>query len=135
VIRRLNQEAGKSVSYCGMDEVEALKLVTLNPAVQLRIDDRVGSLEAGKDADFVVWSGHPLSVYSRVERTWIDGAEYFTLERDASLREEVEEERARLVQRALAAREGKAARTERAKRPATWRCEDVEDVWHGTALR
>ena len=70
--RRLNTEAAKAVKYGGVTQEEALKFVTLNPAKQLRIDKRVGSLEPGKDADFVIWSGNPLSTYSICEQTWID---------------------------------------------------------------
>ncbi|MBW3566134.1 MAG: amidohydrolase family protein [Acidobacteria bacterium] len=131
LIRRLNQEAGKSVMYCGMDEVEALKLATLNPAKQLRVDHRVGSLAQGKDADFVIWSDHPLSTYSRAEQTWVDGRPMFTLERDARLRREVNEERAALVQKVL--RAGKGKKDDEKKEPAgpepDWHCEDVVDIW------
>lgn len=101
LIRRLNTEAGKMVAHCGLDEQEALKMVTLYPAVQLEIDDRVGSLAAGKDADFVIWSGHPLSEYSRAEQTWVDGAQMFSLERDAELRQQIRSERATLIQKIL----------------------------------
>ncbi len=87
--RRLNLEAAKAVRYGGLSEEEALKLVTLNPARQLRVDDRVGSLEEGKDADLVVWSGNPLSTYTLCEQTWVDGRKYFDraadLERRAAL--------------------------------------------------
>ncbi|GEP43008.1 amidohydrolase family protein [Brevifollis gellanilyticus] len=82
--RRLNLEAAKAVKYGGTSEEEALKFVTINPAKQLRIDKQVGSLEAGKDADFVIWSGHPLSTSSMCLQTWIDGKQYF--ERDAAHR-------------------------------------------------
>ena len=75
--RRLNQEAAKSIKYGGMSEEDALKMVTLNPAKMLHIDKQVGSITAGKDADFVIWSGHPLSVYSKAEKTFIDGIKYF----------------------------------------------------------
>ncbi|MCP4849622.1 MAG: amidohydrolase family protein [Verrucomicrobiaceae bacterium] len=98
---RMNTEAAKAVKYGGVSEEEALKFVTLNPAKQLRIDKRVGSLEAGKDADFVIWSGHPLSTYSRAEQTWIDGRRYFDLETDARLRQQVRKDRGRLVARAM----------------------------------
>jgi cytosine/adenosine deaminase-related metal-dependent hydrolase len=101
---RLNTEAAKAVKYGGMPEEAALELVTINPAVQLGIGERVGSLEVGKDADFVIWSGHPLSVFSRAEQTWIDGRRYFDVETDARLRAEVQAERSRLIQKALAAR-------------------------------
>lgn len=99
--RRLNLEAAKAVRYGGVAEGEALKFVTINPAIQLGIGDRVGSIETGKDADLVVWSGHPLSVHSVAESTWIDGREYFSLERDRELRERNASERRRIIQKIL----------------------------------
>lgn len=102
--RRLNTEAAKAVKYGGMSETDALKLVTINPAKQLRIDARTGSLEVGKDADFVIWSGSPLSTFSRAEQTWIDGRRYFDLEADKLLRAAAASERARLVAKALPVR-------------------------------
>lgn len=98
---RLNTEAAKAVKYGGLSEEEALKFVTLNPAKQLRIDKKVGSLEAGKDADFVIWSGSPLSSFSRAEQTWIDGRRYFDLERDKQMRKQALSERERLISLAL----------------------------------
>jgi imidazolonepropionase-like amidohydrolase len=95
--RRLNLEAAKAVRYGGVPEVEALDFVTRNAAITLGIQDRVGSLEPGKDADFVVWSGHPLSTYSRCEQTWIDGRKYFDRQEDLLRREEVAAERAALL--------------------------------------
>jgi imidazolonepropionase-like amidohydrolase len=94
--RRLNIEAAKMVRYGGLSEEEALKLITWNPAWQLGIQDRVGSIEAGKDADFAIWNGHPLSVYSRVEMTFVDGEPLFDREQDVARRAQVEEERKRL---------------------------------------
>ncbi len=99
--RRMNTEAAKAVKYGGVPEEEALKFVTLNPAKQLKIDPYVGSLEAGKDGDFVVWSGHPLSTYTRCEQTWIEGHKYFGLKEDAELQKMVMEERAALIQKIL----------------------------------
>ena len=99
--RRLNWDAAKAVKYGGLTEEEALKLVTINPARQLKVDSRVGSLEPGKDADFVIWSGSPLSVYSHCEQTWIDGRKYFDREEDRRLYEEGQRQRAVLVQKAL----------------------------------
>ena len=96
--RRLNQEAAKAVKYGGVSEEEALKFVTLNPAKLLRVDHRVGSLEVGKDADVVVWSDHPLSVYAQAEQTFVDGVKYFDLEDDAAKRDWMRTERARLMQ-------------------------------------
>lgn len=103
--RRLNTEAAKAVRYGGVPPAEALQFVTLNPARQLRIDARVGSLEPGKDADLVVWSGSPLSTYSRVEQTWIDGRRYFSRDEDAAARAVDAKERAALIQLALPARQ------------------------------
>jgi len=103
--RRLNTEAAKAVKYGGVPPAEALQFVTLNPAKQLRVQDRVGSLEPGKDADFVVWSGSPLSTLSRVEQTWIDGRRYFSLEDDAAMRAADAAERTALIQRAITARQ------------------------------
>ena len=77
--RRLYQEAAKAVKYGGTPEEEALKFVTLNPAKQLHIDQRVGSLEPGKDADFAVWSGSPLDSFTVCRQTWIEGREYFDI--------------------------------------------------------
>src|SRR5262245_44166381 len=75
--RRLNTEAAKSIKWGGLTEDEAFAMVTINPAKQLRIDNRVGSLEAGKDADVVVWNHHPLSSYAIVDRAYIDGTLYY----------------------------------------------------------
>ena len=102
--RRLNTEASKAVKYGGVSEAEALSFVTINPARQLRVDDRVGSLEPDKDADFVIWSGHPLSSFSRAEQTWIEGRKYFDVELDAEMRKQTAAERSRLIQKALATR-------------------------------
>lgn len=113
--RRLNLEAAKAVKYGGVSEEEALKFVTLNPAKQLKVDNRVGSLEAGKDADFVIWSGDPLSTYSICEQTWIDGRKYFDREEDRTLYEEAQRQRAVLVQKALA--EKKPGETDEPSRP------------------
>jgi imidazolonepropionase-like amidohydrolase len=75
--RRLNTEAAKSMHWGGLSEDEALALVTINPAKQLKIDARVGSLEVGKDADVVIWNKHPLSTYAIVDRVYIDGQQYY----------------------------------------------------------
>ncbi|MEM9380556.1 MAG: amidohydrolase family protein, partial [Planctomycetota bacterium] len=99
--RRLNTEAAKAVKYGGMEPGEALKLVTINPAIQLGVGDRIGSLEAGKDADFAIWSGSPLSYTSRCESTWIEGREMFSLAEDAALRAAAEAERQRIIQKIL----------------------------------
>ncbi|MGD2113975.1 MAG: amidohydrolase [Acidobacteriota bacterium] len=95
--RRLNTEAAKAVRYGGVSEEEALKLVTLYPAIQLGIGERVGSLEPGKDADFVLWNGHPLSTYTLAEQTWVDGRKYFDRAEDLARREEIAAEREALL--------------------------------------
>jgi len=101
--RRLNQEAAKAVKYGGVSEEEALKFVTLNPAKMLKLDDRMGSIKVGKDADLVIWSDNPLSIYAKAEKTFVDGICYFDIERDKELREIINKERARLVEKMLKA--------------------------------
>lgn len=95
--RRLNQEAAKSVKYGGLTEVEALKLVTLNPAKILHLGDRIGSIKAGKDADLVLWTDNPLSVYARASKTMVDGIVYFDEAVDAKAKEEIDRERNRII--------------------------------------
>jgi len=102
--RRMNVEAAKALKYSrasgiAMTEQEALAFVTNNPAIQLGIIDRVGTLEVGKDADLVIWSGPPLSSMSRAEATFIDGRKYFSLEDDAAHRSAIDDERTRLIQK------------------------------------
>lgn len=82
LMRHLDKEAAKTVRYGGLSETEALALITINPAKQLAIDRRVGSLEVGKDADVLLYDGHPLSNFSKVEKVWIDGHEYFDRDQD-----------------------------------------------------
>jgi len=100
--RRLNMEAAKAVKYGGCTPVEALKFVTLNPAKQLQIDNRVGSLEVGKDGDFVIWSGDPLSSFSLADSTWIEGACYFNRTNEHVLRERDMKLRSHLLELAVA---------------------------------
>jgi imidazolonepropionase-like amidohydrolase len=85
--RHLNHDAAKAMKYGGLTEDEALRLCTINGAKMLRIDNRVGSIEVGKDADLAIWNGHPLSVYSRVDTTFIEGDVYFDREQDLGQRE------------------------------------------------
>jgi imidazolonepropionase-like amidohydrolase len=103
--RRLNLEAAKAVKYGegvgGISPEEAWKFVTLNPAKQLKIESRVGALKEGMDADVVVWSADPLSTYARVERTYVDGRELFSLAADAQARARNASERTRLIQKLL----------------------------------
>lgn len=99
--RRLNQEAAKTVKYGGMSEEEAWKMVTINPAKALHVTDRVGSIKTGKDADLVIWSANPLSIYTKAETTVVDGIVYFNREHDLELRREITKERNRLVQKMI----------------------------------
>lgn len=99
--RRLNQEAAKIVKYSGISEEEAFKMVTLNPAKMLHIDNKVGSIKTGKDADLVLWSDNPLSIYAKAEKTLVDGIVYFDREKDAELRKQIAAERNRLIQKML----------------------------------
>jgi imidazolonepropionase-like amidohydrolase len=97
--RRLNQEAGKIVKYGGVSEEDALKMVTLNPAKMLHVEDKVGSLKPGKDGDVVVWSDHPLSIYAKSLYTIVDGIIYFDREKDAQLQKTVDNERNRIIKK------------------------------------
>lgn len=105
--RRLNQEAAKTVMYGGTSEEEAFKMVTLNPAKMLHIDDRVGSLKVGKDADVVLWSDHPLSVYAKTEQTYVDGVKYWDIEENEAKIREIEIERSRIINKILEEKSGK----------------------------
>ena len=100
--RRLNQEAAKAVKYGNVSEIDALKMVTLNPAKLLHLDDRMGSILVGKDADLVLWSDHPLSVYAAADTTWVDGIPFYSREQDRLLRQQISDERDRIISKILA---------------------------------
>ena len=97
--RRLNQEAAKTMKYGGLTAEEALALVTINPAKMLHVDDKVGSVKVGKDADIVLWSDNPLSIYAKSLYTIVDGTVYFDRQKDEQLQQDVQAERARLVKK------------------------------------
>jgi len=97
--RRLNQEAAKTMKYGGLTAEEALALVTINPAKMLHVDDKVGSVKVGKEADIVLWSDNPLSIYAKSLYTIVDGTVYFDRQKDELLQQEVQAERARLVKK------------------------------------
>lgn len=99
--RRLNQEAAKTVKYGNVSEIEAWKMVTLNPAKLLHLDDRMGSLKVGKDADVVIWTDNPLSVIAKVEYTIIDGEILYSSLSDVELRKRNDAERARIINKML----------------------------------
>jgi len=126
--RHLNQEAGKSVLYGNVPEEDALKFVTLNPAKMLHIDDKVGSLKPGKDADVVIWSANPLSIYAKAERTFVDGISYWDIDKDAQVIKSQQAEKARLIQKMLESKTS-GVRTQRpfGNAPRLYNCETLED--------
>jgi imidazolonepropionase-like amidohydrolase len=97
--RRFYQEAGKMMKYGDLTEEEALRLITLNPAIQLRLDKRIGSIDVGKDADLVLFNGHPFSVYSRPEVTMIEGEVFFDRKKDLEMRDKIAKEKKELIER------------------------------------
>ncbi len=124
--RRLNQEAAKAVKYGGVSEEEAWKFVTLNPAKLLHLEEKMGSIKVGKDADVVLWSDHPLSIYAKVEKTIIEGAIYFDLEKDAATQAANKKEKARIIEKMIAAKK-EGAKTQKAtsKKPKLYHCDTV----------
>lgn len=124
--RRLNQEAAKSVKYAGISEEDALKMVTLNPAKMLHLDNQMGSIKAGKSADIVLWTDHPLSVYAKPEKTIIDGKVYFDLEKDAQNNKELAADRARLIQKMKNAKKsGMPVQRAESRLQVDFHCDDV----------
>ncbi len=124
--RRLNQEAAKGVKYGGMSEEEAWKMVTINPAKLLHLDDRTGSIKEGKDADLVLWNDHPLSVYAKAEKTIIEGVTYFDLEKDEQMRDNIKTERNKLVKMMLDEKNGGGkTRAPKGKDKRHFECETI----------
>ena len=95
-------EAAKAFKYGDISEEEAWKFVTLNPAKLLNLDDRVGSLKVGKDADIVMWSGHPMSLYTKAEQTYIEGALYFDIDEHKTKLEKIKNEKSDLIKQMFA---------------------------------
>ncbi|WMI64591.1 amidohydrolase family protein [Aestuariibaculum sp. YM273] len=126
--RRLNQEAAKTIKYGGVSEEEAWKFVTLNPAKLLHLDDRVGSIKVGKDADVVLWSHNPLSIYAKAEKTIIEGVTYFDIERDKAMREAIKKEKSQLINMMLQSK-NKGAKTQPVKKKEHkhLHCDSVEN--------
>lgn len=126
--RRLNHEAAKVVKYGGISEEDAWKMVTLNPAKLLHLDDRMGSLKEGKDADIVIWSDNPLSVNARVEKTFIDGILFYDLEKSYVMYQRDQEDRKRLTALMLDAKNG-GAQTQKpvAKAHLLYHCDTMGD--------
>jgi adenine deaminase len=125
--RRLNQEAAKTMKYGGVPELEALKMVTINPARLLHIDHRTGSLRKGKDADLVLWTDHPLSVNAKVMQTYVDGICFYDRRQDERLRIKVLAEKNRIVQKMMTeSGEGKKQKVTRDE-PKLYHCESIEE--------
>ena len=127
--RRLNIEAAKAMHWGDLTEEQALKLITINPAIQLGIQDKVGSIEVGKDADLAIWNGHPFSVYSRVDTTIIDGDIFFDRQQDLARRADLAKERAALEQADpnKPSTQGQSPQAPR-RRP---RAHEDDDMWEG----
>jgi len=125
--RRLNQEAAKVVKYGGISEEEAWKTVTLNPAKMLHLDNLMGSIKIGKDADLVLWTDNPLSIYSKPIYTWVDGHEMFSLERDQRLRTLIREERKRILD-LIQKDTGPKKEVERPK-TKHYHCDTLDEAW------
>ncbi|HXB41010.1 MAG TPA: amidohydrolase family protein [Bacteroidia bacterium] len=126
--RRLNQEAAKAVKYGALSEEEAWKLCTLNPAKMLHVDDKVGTVKAGKVADVVLWSDNPLSINAKVEKTIIDGIIYYDSDEDAKMREEIKKERARIIAKMIKEKQnGATTQKPSAKKPRLYHCDTMEN--------
>lgn len=126
--RRLNQEAAKVVKYGGVSEEEAWKMVTLNPAKLLHLDDKVGSIKVGKDADLVLWSDNPLSIYAKAEKTMIEGVVYYDSVVDAAQRNAIAKEKAELITQLLAEKnQGMATQAPSKKEKKLDHCDTLED--------
>jgi hypothetical protein len=125
--RRLNHEAAKAVKYGDISEEEAWKFVTLNPAKLLHIDDKVGSIKVGKDADIVLWNNNPLSIYAKAEKTIIEGVIYYDVQKDELQRVAIAKERNELIGQLLQEK-NKGANTQEPKRKekTEYHCDSVE---------
>jgi adenine deaminase len=128
-MRRLNLDAAKTMKYGGVPEEEALKMITLNPAKQLGIDKRTGSIEQGKDGDVVIWNAHPFSSYSRVDMTLIEGDVYFDRATDIQKRAEIAKEREALEKMDINKAPGSGATPPRI--PAEKRTEERDEAEYG----
>ena len=124
--RRLNQEAAKGVKYGNMSEEDAWKMVTLNPAKLLHLDDRMGSLKVGKDADVVIWTDNPLSIQAKVASVFIDGKLMYDFRNDERMRRRNSTEKARIISKMLADNEaGNPSKTFVKKDEKHWHCDTI----------
>lgn len=127
--RRLNQEAAKTIkNTCGMTEEDAWKMVTLNPCKMLHLDQKMGSIKAGKDADLVLWNEHPLSIYAKPIQTYVDGIRFFDVEEHKLIRARQDADRARIIQKMMKEKESGAS-TQKVvpKAEELWNCGHEED--------
>lgn len=130
--RRLNQEAGKAVKYGNVPQEEAWKMVTLNPAKMLQIDHKVGSIEPGKDADLVLWTDNPLSIYATVDKTFVDGILYFDAAQQQRKDQMVKDEKNRIIQKMLFSEDAGKGNTHCAekKQRVLYHCDTLEGEEH-----
>lgn len=129
--RRLNQEAAKAIKYGGMTEEEAWKLVTLNPAKLLHLDDRMGSLKEGKDADIVVWSNNPLSIQARTVFVFVDGQLLYNADNLANEQQRIAQEKARIITAMLASnKRGEKKITFKKEKKKHWHCDTMGEKAH-----
>jgi cytosine/adenosine deaminase-related metal-dependent hydrolase len=125
--RRLNQEAAKIIKYAGISEMDAWKMVTLNPAKMLHLDHQTGSIKVGKDADLVLWSHTPLSIEAKALYTVVDGVIYFDREKDKAYRMKMDLERQRLIQKMIEAKQnGEKTEQKVSELDPDYHCEDFE---------
>lgn len=125
--RRLNQEAAKAVKYGNISEEDAWKFITLNPAKLLHIDDKVGSVKVGKDADLVLWNNNPLSIYAKAEKTIIDGTIYFDIQKDEAKRLSISKERNELIGQLLQEKtKGSPLQEPKKNEKVEYNCETLE---------
>jgi imidazolonepropionase-like amidohydrolase len=133
--RQLNQEAAKSMKFGGLSANDALKLVTLNPAIQLGIDNRVGSIDVGKDADLAIYNHDPLSVYAVVQKTLIDGQVYFDRQKDIAQRAELAKEKQVLLDKEKKAEQEKKPEEKPESKPEQKKKRPKDDSANGAAVR
>ena len=125
--RRLNQEAAKAVKYGDISEEDAWKFVTLNPAKMLHLDDRIGSIKKGKHADLVLWSGHPMSIYTKAEKTLVDGIVYYDSARAQSQLQVIAKEKELLAAQMKKAKEnGVTTQTPERTEKREFHCETLD---------
>lgn len=126
--RRLNQEAAKAIKYGGVTECQAIKMVTLNPAKALHLDSKMGSIRVGKDADIVIWSTHPLSIYAIADYTFVDGMILFDRSMQTTLQQQIKAERERIIQKMIKAKQnGEKAEKWQSKIQVEYDCDNEEE--------